>query len=94
MQTTIRERRTPPVALGGALRQARESASLSQGAVAVAVGVRADYISKLERGERCPSVTVARALAGVLHLDGAAAEMLARVAVDDAGRDHPARRPL
>lgn len=92
MQTTVRERRTPPAGLGEALRQARESAGLSQGAVAVAVGVRPDYVSKLERGERCPSANVAAALAAVLELGAAGTALLSAAAVDDAGRSHPWRR--
>ncbi|MFF4823124.1 helix-turn-helix domain-containing protein [Streptomyces sp. NPDC001312] len=92
MQTTVRERRVPPAGLGEALRQARESAGLSQGDVAAAVGVRPDYVSKLERGLRCPSVSVASALVRMLHPSGQVAEALAVAAVPDAGRDHPARR--
>ena len=60
MQTTVRERRVPPPEFGEALRQAREAAGLSQAAVGAALGVGHDYVSKLERGERCPSVEVAR----------------------------------
>lgn len=92
MQTTVRERRIPPAGLGEALRQARETAGLSQGAVAVEVGVRADYVSKLERGERCPSASVAELLASVLDLNAAGAALLSAAAVDDAGRSHPWRR--
>jgi transcriptional regulator with XRE-family HTH domain len=91
MQTTVRERRTPPAGLGEALRQARETAGLSQGAVAAAVGVRPDYVSKLERGERCPSVRVATSLASVLELGAAGTALLSAAAVDDAGRSHPWR---
>ncbi|NUQ96388.1 MAG: helix-turn-helix transcriptional regulator [Streptomyces sp.] len=92
MQTTVRRRRTPPVGLGDALRRARENAGLSQGAVAAAVGVRHDYVSKLERGERCPSANVAEALAVVLNLSASGAALLEAAAVDDAGRSHPWRR--
>lgn len=91
MQTTVRERRTPPAGLGEALRQARETAGLSQGAVAGAVGVRPDYVSKLERGERCPSVSVAQALARILNLTAAGAALLFAAAVDDVGKDSPWR---
>jgi transcriptional regulator with XRE-family HTH domain len=91
MQTVIRERRTPPTGLGEALRQAREEAGLSQGAVAAAVGVRPDYVSKLERGERCPSAKVAQLLAAVLELGAAGSALLSAAAVDDAGRSHPWR---
>jgi transcriptional regulator with XRE-family HTH domain len=87
----IRIRHTPPKGLGRALRTARESAGLSQGAVAREVGVRPDYISKLERGARCPSTTVADALAALLDLDEATTQLLAAAAVDDAGRSHPLR---
>lgn len=92
MQTTVRERRTPPAGLGEALRQARETTGLSQGAVAMAVGVRPDYVSKLERGERCPSASVAELLASVLELGATGAALLEAAAVDDAGRSHPWRR--
>ncbi|MGW1796521.1 helix-turn-helix domain-containing protein [Streptomyces sp. NPDC001984] len=74
------------------MRLAREHAGLSQGEVAAAVGVRADYVSKLERGLRCPSARVASALARVLRPKAQAAELLAAAAVNNAGRDHPARR--
>ncbi|MFF7884321.1 helix-turn-helix transcriptional regulator [Streptomyces sp. NPDC020794] len=92
MQTTVRERRTPPAGLGEALRQAREAVGLSQGAVAAVVGVRSDYVSKIERNERCPSVSVAEALAAVLNLGTTAAALLEAAAVGDAGRSHPWRR--
>ncbi|MFD7003945.1 helix-turn-helix transcriptional regulator [Streptomyces mirabilis] len=91
MQMVIRERRTPPAGLGSALRQARVEAGLSQGAVAAAVGVRPDYVSKLERGERCPSVRVAELLASALKLEAPGAALLSAAAVDDAGRSHPWR---
>ncbi|MFI2202647.1 helix-turn-helix transcriptional regulator [Streptomyces sp. NPDC020192] len=90
--TAMRERRVPPVGLGGALRQAREIVGLSQGAVAAVLGVGPDYVSKLERGERCPSVEVAHALAAVLDLSEAGAVLLSAAAVGDAGRSHPWRR--
>lgn len=90
--TMTRLRRTPPDGLGEMLRTAREELGLSQGQVAAAVGVRPDYVSKLERGLRCPSALVADALAVLLDLDAAATELLAAAAVDDAGRSHPARQ--
>ncbi|MFI0964657.1 helix-turn-helix domain-containing protein [Streptomyces sp. NPDC021080] len=91
MQIAVRERRVPPAGLGEALRQARVDAGLSQAAVAVAIGVRPDYVSKLERGERCPSARVAESLASVLELSAAGTALLAAAAVQDAGRNHPAR---
>jgi transcriptional regulator with XRE-family HTH domain len=87
----IRQRRIPPDGLGDALRQAREDAGLSQGALALAVGVGPDYISKLERGIRCPSQRAAGALAAALKLNTVARALLDAAAVDDAGRSHPAR---
>lgn len=90
--TVVRERRVPPPGLGEALRKAREKAGLSQGAVAAAVEVGHDYVSKMERGERCPSVEVAQVLATVLDLSEAGAALLSAAAVNDAGRSHPWRR--
>jgi transcriptional regulator with XRE-family HTH domain len=92
MHPSIRVRRTPPPGLGDALREARLQVGLSQGDVAAAVGVRPHYISKLERGERCPSECVAQALAVVLELGAAGAAMLSKAAVADAGHSHPWRR--
>lgn len=90
-EPAIRIRRTPPKGLGRVLRTARERAGLSQGQVAAEVGVRPDFISKLERSQRCPSAAVADALAVLLDLDEAATQLLAASAVADAGRSHPAR---
>ncbi|MFJ5155748.1 helix-turn-helix domain-containing protein [Streptomyces sp. NPDC088353] len=92
MQTTVRERRVPPAGLGEALRQARENVGLCQREVAAAVAVRPDYVSKLERGERCPSAQVAELLRAVLELSVESAALLSDAAVDDAGRSHPWRR--
>lgn len=50
------------------------------------------YLLKLETGQRVPSRTVAGILADVLQLDDIEREQLLAVAVDDAGRDHPAKR--
>lgn len=88
----IRQRRTPPTGLGATLRSAREQLGLSQGAVALTVGVRPDYVSKLERGLRCPSVSVADSLVLVLELNDTARAALLAAAVTDAGRDHPGRQ--
>ncbi|WP_405994039.1 helix-turn-helix domain-containing protein [Streptomyces sp. NBC_00986] len=87
----IRERRTPPDALGPMLHAARERAGLPQSAVATAAGVRRAYVTKLEDSARCPSLAVAQALCVVLALDDDEAALLLGCAVDDAGHNHPAR---
>jgi transcriptional regulator with XRE-family HTH domain len=51
-----------PVAVGARLRDARESAGLSQRDLAFP-GCSAAYISRIERGERVPSLQVLRTLA-------------------------------
>lgn len=74
------------------LRTAREQAGLSQGRLAVQLGVSPGYVAKLEHGTRCPSTTVAHRLAAVLDLDAEQLELVLSAAVDDAGADHPYRR--
>lgn len=63
---TLRRQRTPhyddPVAVGARLRAAREAAGLSQRELAFP-GCSAAYISRIERGERVPSLQVMRELA-------------------------------
>ena len=63
---TLRRPRTPhyddPVAVGARLRAAREAAGLSQRELAFP-GCSAAYISRIERGERIPSLQVVRELA-------------------------------
>lgn len=63
---TGKRARTPhyddPVAVGKRLSAARESAGLSQRALAFP-GCSAAYISRIERGERIPSLQVLRELA-------------------------------
>lgn len=48
------------------LRKLRESAGLSCNELARRVGVDGGFISRLERGERCPSLETARKLARAL----------------------------
>lgn len=88
----IRERRTPPTEFGPTLRDARERAGLGPAETARRAGVTASYLAKLERGARCPSVTVAERLAAVLGLDDGQHAAVLAGAVNDAGADHPARR--
>ncbi|MFJ2964247.1 helix-turn-helix domain-containing protein [Streptomyces collinus] len=87
----MRERRTPPEELGPMLRAARKRAGLSQSQLGTATGIRRAYVHKLEHSERCPSLAVAEALTTALALDVDEAALLLGCAVEDAGRNHPAR---
>lgn len=88
----VRMRRTPPAEFGEVLREAREAVGLTPSETARHVGVTASYLSKLERGTRCPSVTVAERLAVILQLDDEQRAAVLAGAVDDAGTDHPMRQ--
>ena len=57
------------------------------------LGISADFLVDLQTGRRCPSVTIAEQLAEVLALEPEEREQLLAVAVDDAGRDNPWRKP-
>jgi transcriptional regulator with XRE-family HTH domain len=61
-----KRRRTPEQAFGDALRRLRNSASLSQEALADASGYHRTYIGQLERGEKSPSLRTIFNLATVL----------------------------
>ncbi|MET9392433.1 helix-turn-helix transcriptional regulator [Streptomyces sp. NPDC006624] len=89
-----RIRRVPPADLGALLRVAREQMELRQVEAAFLAGVSRSHLANMEAGRRLPSVSVARALADVLCLEGGDRERLLSVAVDDAGRDHPERSPV
>lgn len=88
----IRERRIPPEGFGAVLRDARERAGLTPSETARRTGLTASYLAKLERGTRCPSVTMAARLGDVLGLDVEQRTVLLAGAVSDAGADHPWRR--
>ncbi|MDH6125928.1 helix-turn-helix transcriptional regulator [Kitasatospora sp. GP82] len=88
----IRVRRTPPAGLGPMLGEARLRAGYGLREFARLVGLSHSYVIQLETGKRCPSVTVARRIAAVLALTEDEMVPLRDAAVDDAGRDHPARR--
>ena len=90
----LRERRTPPLAVGVMLRAARERAGLGVRETGRRAGITHTHVIGLERGARCPSVVVAEVLAVVLDLDSVEQAQLASAAVDDAGRSHPRRRAL
>ncbi|MEV5611504.1 helix-turn-helix transcriptional regulator [Streptomyces sp. NPDC052225] len=87
----IRVRRTPPKALGPLLRDARQRAGLTQGQTSRDAGIPQPYLSRLEAGQRVPSMAVAERLADVLRLTLPECRTLYAAAVSDAGRSHPAR---
>ncbi|MFF7021957.1 helix-turn-helix domain-containing protein [Streptomyces klenkii] len=88
----IRERRIPSPSFGPALRAARERTGLGLRETARRAGVSAGYLANLEAGRRSPSTAALSALTDVLGPTDAERAALAEAAVDDAGRDHPARR--
>jgi transcriptional regulator with XRE-family HTH domain len=92
MTVVVRERRLPPPEFGPTLRRARKAAGLTPSTLARRTGLTPSYVSKLERGTRAPSRTVAARLADALHVDAEQRHVLLAGAVDDAGADHPARR--
>lgn len=88
----MRVRRIPPAELGPMLGTARLRAGYRLREAARLIGVSHVYLLRLETGQRCPSVTVARCLAEEFALTEDERELLFAAAVTDAGRDHPARR--
>lgn len=91
--STVRLRRTPPPELGPMLGAARLRAGYRLREAARLLGLDSGYLVKLEAGQRCPSRTVALQLADAFQLVPEEREQLLAAAVDDAGADHPARRP-
>jgi transcriptional regulator with XRE-family HTH domain len=103
---TFKRARTPhyddPDAVGKRLRDAREAAGLSQRELAFP-GCSAAYISRIERGERIPSLQVMRELAsrigvsesnlayGSERLDRSVAEHVRGAEAAEASGDHAAR---
>ncbi len=80
-----RGRLSPDVA--AALRAARHRLrTSSREVVARQVGISAAHLAKLERGERAPSLVVARALIVVLDLPLDVAQALVDESVTDSGR--------
>lgn len=63
-----REHRRLPAHLAARLREAREAAGLSQRQVAERIAASRRFVSYLERGERSPSIRIARKLAAALDL--------------------------
>lgn len=78
---------------GAVLRRRREAAGRSQEGLAAAAGLHRTYVSMLERGERMPSILVARKLAGALGTT--MGDLLGEVdrQADDAGPAPHPRRP-
>ncbi|MFG2531337.1 Scr1 family TA system antitoxin-like transcriptional regulator [Streptomyces sp. NPDC048516] len=69
-------RATPRTVLGRRLRRLRESAGLSQRALADKVGYPHTYLSRVERGEQLPSEALAEALDAHFATDGLFVELL------------------
>jgi transcriptional regulator with XRE-family HTH domain len=61
-------RRTLPPDLASALWRAREKSGLTNRQVASQAGIDPSYLSKLVRGDRCPSSVVVERLIAVLPL--------------------------
>lgn len=79
-------------ALAKVIKDARESAGISQGELAGFAGLSEIYISSLERGQRGDSINALMLIAGVLKLD--ASELLRRVEVElKSNPQPPARKP-
>ncbi|AJC58112.1 helix-turn-helix transcriptional regulator [Streptomyces sp. 769] len=67
---------TPRTLLGRRLRRLRETAELSQRALAERVGYPHTYLSRVERGEQLPSEALAQALDDYFSTDGLLMELL------------------
>jgi DNA-binding XRE family transcriptional regulator len=85
------ERRILPPDVASTLQRAREAHWLTQAEAARSAQVDRSYLSRLERGTRCPSLVVARALIEALNLEPAVANRLLEIARTDAGRSRPGR---
>lgn len=92
----IRKERREAVEIGARLRRAREAQDIYQEQLAEAVGINRSLLSKLENGQRAPSVFLAMALIEALQIspqyllwgsmqgvDGELAAKLARSAMTD-----------
>lgn len=90
----VRQRRTPSPELSATLRSARQRATLTLRQVAERAGITESYLCHLESGDRCPSRTIAGRLAEALALDDEERAAVEASAVDDAGLEHPWRRPF
>ncbi|GFE22724.1 helix-turn-helix domain-containing protein [Streptomyces nigrescens] len=83
------DRATPRTVLGRRLRRMRETANLSQRALADKVGYPHTYISRVERGEQLPSEALTEDLDTHFATDGLLAELLSMAldaSIPDYGR--------
>lgn len=83
------DRATPRSVLGRRLRRLRETAGLSQRALADKVGYPHTYLSRVERGEQLPSEALAEALDAHFATDGLFVELLSMAqdaSIPDYGR--------
>ncbi|MGW8556938.1 helix-turn-helix domain-containing protein [Streptomyces tubercidicus] len=83
------DRATPRTVLGRRLRRMRETANLSQRALADKVGYPHTYISRVERGEQLPSEALAEDLDTHFATDGLLTELLSMAqdaSIPDYGR--------
>lgn len=80
-------RRTPPDWFGPWLATRRRRIGWSFRVAEQRTGVSAGHLCKLEKGQRCPSATVANAIADAYRMSENDRERLLSVAVWDAGRD-------
>ncbi|WP_406399722.1 helix-turn-helix transcriptional regulator [Streptomyces sp. NBC_00879] len=83
------DKATPRTVLGRRLRRLRESAGLSQRALADKVGYPHTYLSRVERGEQLPSDTLAEDLDTHFATDGLLSELLSMAqdtSIPDYGR--------
>jgi transcriptional regulator with XRE-family HTH domain len=64
----MRRRRTLARGFGGVVREERLKAQLSQERLAFRAGIHPTYLSRLERGEKSPTLDVVDSLARALHV--------------------------
>ena len=79
-------RRTLPANLAAALWRARRESGLMNNQVAWLAGIDPSYLSKVVRGNRCPSSVTMERLVVILPLTDDEKEALLDVAVQDAGK--------
>lgn len=79
------QRHVLPADLAAELRVARLRLGLGLRQLERLICISRGYLSRLERGERCPSVVVAEALAVSLKLDSSVRARLLELARPDAG---------
>jgi ribosome-binding protein aMBF1 (putative translation factor) len=84
-------RRTLPPDLAASLWTARQESGMTNRDAAEQIGVDPSYLSKLVRGNRCPSSLVAERLIDVLAMSAGEAATLRDAAVTDRGKSRPFR---